>query len=431
MIQPSTLPGMMELLPEDQMVFDTIKRRIEDVFIKNAFFSIDTPAIEKLDVLLSKGGGETSKQVYRIDSSKKNQGLRFDLTVPLAKYVSMYMQDLAFPFRRYQIAKVYRGERNQKGRYKEFYQCDIDIIGNEKLSLYNDAEIVKCMYEALKSIDVPDFEFQFNNRKILNGYFSYLGIEDFESCLRIIDKLDKIGIDNVKEELSKLNLDDEKIDSILNFLKIDGTNLEIIEKLESLNIDNELFVCGLEELKFVYDDILSLGVSPDNIKINLSITRGLDYYTGSVFETFFKEYREIGSICSGGRYDNLANNFTRSKLPGVGMSIGLTRLFYQLQELNLVKGQQTNFDCIIIPMKGYEKNAVKLMKDLRSSSVRCMSYLEDDKLKKKFNYADKLSVKYVIIIGQDEVERNKFTLRNMENGNQELLELNQIIEKLK
>ena len=431
MIQPSTLPGMMELLPEDQMVFDTIKRRIEDVFIKNAFFSIDTPAIEKLDVLLSKGGGETSKQVYRIDSSKKNQGLRFDLTVPLAKYVSMYMQDLAFPFRRYQIAKVYRGERNQKGRYKEFYQCDIDIIGNEKLSLYNDAEIVKCMYEALKSIDVPDFEFQFNNRKLLNGYFSDLGIEDFESCLRIIDKLDKIGIDNVKEELSKINLDDEKIDSILSFLKIDGTNQEIIEKLESLNIDNELFVCGLEELKFVYEDILSLGVSPDNIKINLSITRGLDYYTGSVFETFFKEYREIGSICSGGRYDSLANNFTKSKLPGVGMSIGLTRLFYQLQELNLVKGQQTNFDCIIIPMKGYEKNAVKLMKDLRSSSVRCMSYLEDDKLKKKFNYADKLSVKYVIIIGQDEVEQNKFTLRNMENGNQELLELNQIIEKLK
>ena len=431
MIQPSTLPGMMELLPEDQMVFDTIKRIIVDVFIKNAFFSIDTPAIEKLDVLLSKGGGETSKQVYRIDSSKKNQGLRFDLTVPLAKYVSMYMQDLAFPFRRYQIAKVYRGERNQKGRYKEFYQCDIDIIGNEKLSLYNDAEIVKCMYEALKSIDVPDFEFQFNNRKILNGYFSYLGIEDFESCLRIIDKLDKIGIDNVKEELSKLNLDNEKIDSILNFLQIDGTNQEIIEKLESLNIDNELFVCGLEELKFVYDDILSLGVSPDNIKINLSITRGLDYYTGSVFETFFKEYREIGSICSGGRYDSLANNFTKSKLPGVGMSIGLTRLFYQLQELNLVKGQQNNFDCIIIPMKGYEKNAVKLMNDLRSSSVRCMSYLEDDKLKKKFNYADKLSVKYVIIIGQDEVEQNKFTLRNMENGNQELLELNQIIEKLK
>lgn len=431
MIQPSTLPGMMELLPEDQMVFDTIKRRIEDVFIKNAFFSIDTPAIEKLDVLLSKGGGETSKQVYRIDSSKKNQGLRFDLTVPLAKYVSMYMQDLAFPFRRYQIAKVYRGERNQKGRYKEFYQCDIDIIGNEKLSLYNDAEIVKCMYEALKSIDVPDFEIQFNNRKLLNGYFSDLGIEDFESCLRIIDKLDKIGIDNVKEELSKINLDDEKIDSILSFLKIDGTNQEIIEKLESLNIDNELFACGLEELKFVYEDILSLGVSPDNIKINLSITRGLDYYTGSVFETFFKEYREIGSICSGGRYDSLANNFTKSKLPGVGMSIGLTRLFYQLQELNLVKGQQTNFDCIIIPMKGYEKNAVKLMKDLRSSSIRCMSYLEDDKLKKKFNYADKLSVKYVIIIGQDEVEQNKFTLRNMENGNQELLELNQIIEKLK
>lgn len=431
MIQPSTLPGMMELLPEDQLVFDTIKRKIEDVFIKNAFFSIDTPAIEKLDVLLSKGGGETSKQVFRIDNSKKNQGLRFDLTVPLAKYVSMYMQDLAFPFRRYQIAKVYRGERNQKGRYKEFYQCDIDIIGNEKLSLYNDAEIVKCMYEALKSIDVPEFEFQFNNRKILNGYFSYLGIDDFESCLRVIDKLDKIGIDNVKEELSKINLDASKIDTLLKFLEIDGTNQEIIEKLESLNIDNELFTCGVNELKFVYQDILSLGVNPENIKINLSITRGLDYYTGSVFETFFKDYPEIGSICSGGRYDSLANNFTKSKLPGVGMSIGLTRLFYKLQELNLVKGKQTNFDCIIIPMQGYEKNAVKLMNDLRNSSVKCMSYLEDDKLKKKFNYADKLSVKYVIIIGQDEVEQNKFTLRNMENGNQELLELNEIIEKLK
>ena len=372
MIQPSTLPGMMELLPEDQLVFDTIKRKIEDVFIKNAFFSIDTPAIEKLDVLLSKGGGETSKQVFRIDNSKKNQGLRFDLTVPLAKYVSMYMQDLAFPFRRYQIAKVYRGERNQKGRYKEFYQCDIDIIGNEKLSLYNDAEIVKCMYEALKSIDVPEFEFQFNNRKILNGYFSYLGIDDFESCLRVIDKLDKIGIDNVKEELSKINLDASKIDTLLKFLEIDGTNQEIIEKLESLNIDNELFTCGVNELKFVYQDILSLGVNPENIKINLSITRGLDYYTGSVFETFFKDYPEIGSICSGGRYDSLANNFTKSKLPGVGMSIGLTRLFYQLQELNLVKGKQTNFDCIIIPMKGYEKNAVKLMNDLRNSSVKCM-----------------------------------------------------------
>ena len=431
MIQPSTLPGMMELLPEDQLVFDTIKRKIEDVFIKNAFFSIDTPAIEKLDVLLSKGGGETSKQVFRIDNSKKNQGLRFDLTVPLAKYVSMYMQDLAFPFRRYQIAKVYRGERNQKGSYKEFYQCDIDIIGNEKLSLYNDAEIVKCMYEALKSIDVPEFEFQFNNRKILNGYFSYLGIDDFESCLRVIDKLDKIGIDNVKEELSKINLDASKIDTLLKFLEIDGTNQEIIEKLESLNIDNELFTCGVNELKFVYQDILSLGVNPENIKINLSITRGLDYYTGSVFETFFKDYPEIGSICSGGRYDSLANNFTKSKLPGVGMSIGLTRLFYQLQELNLVKGKQTNFDCIIIPMKGYEKNAVKLMNDLRNSSVKCMIYLEDDKLKQKFNYADKLSVKYVIIIGQDEVEQNKFTLRNMENGNQELLELNEIIEKLK
>ena len=431
MIQPSTLPGMMELLPEDQLVFDTIKRKIEDVFIENAFLSIDTPAIEKLDVLLSKGGGETSKQVYRIDNSKKNQGLRFDLTVPLAKYVSMYMQDLAFPFRRYQIGKVYRGERNQKGRYKEFYQCDIDIIGNEKLSLYNDAEILKCMYQALKAIEVPDFEFQFNNRKLLNGYFSYLGIEDFESCLRIIDKLDKIGKESVKEELSKLDLTDENINSIVKFLEIDGTNTEIIEKLESMNIDSELFVNGLNEFKFVYEDILSLGVNEDNIRINLSITRGLDYYTGSVFETFFKEYREIGSICSGGRYDNLANNFTKSKLPGVGMSIGLTRLFYQLQELNLVKVQHSNFDCFIIPMKGFEKNAVKLMNDLRNSSVKCMSYLEDDKLKKKFNYADKLSVKYVIIIGQDEVKQNKFTLRNMENGNQELLELNHIIEKLK
>ncbi len=431
MIQPSTLPGMMELLPEDQVIFDDIKRKIEDVFLKNAFFPIDTPAIEKLDILLAKGGGETSKQVYKIDSSKKNQGLRFDLTVPLAKYVAMYMQDLAFPFRRYQIAKVYRGERNQKGRYKEFYQCDIDIIGNDKLSLYNDCEVVKCMYDALKSIDIPEFEFQFNNRKLLNGYFSNLGIEDFESCLRIIDKLDKIGLENVKKELSELNIDDEKIDSLIEFLQIKGSNEKIIEKLKSLNIDNDLFNTGLYELEFVYKKVIELGVKEDNIRINLSITRGLDYYTGSVFETFFKEYREIGSICSGGRYDNLADNFTKSKFPGVGMSIGLTRLFYQLQQLELVNKYKSNFDCIIIPMKGFEDNALKLMNELRSESVKCMSYLEDDKLKKKFNYADKLSVKYVIIIGQDEVEQNKFTLRNMESGNQELLNLDEIIENLK
>ncbi|WP_297813633.1 histidine--tRNA ligase [uncultured Finegoldia sp.] len=431
MIQPSTLPGMMELLPEEQLVFDKIKRQIEDVFIQNSFFGIDTPAIEKLDILLSKGGGETSKQVYKIDSSKKNQGLRFDLTVPLAKYVSLYMQDIAFPFRRYQIAKVYRGERNQKGRYKEFYQCDIDIIGHEKLSLFNDAEIVKCMFEALKKINIPDFEFHYNNRKLLNGYFSYLGIKDFESCLRIIDKLDKIGLDLVKEELSKICLDNNKIEAILKFLNINGNNKEIIEKLESLKIDDELFTIGLYELKFVYENILSLGVNEDNIKINLSITRGLDYYTGSVFETFLKDYREIGSICSGGRYDNLASNFTKSNLPGVGMSIGLTRLFYQLQELGLIQNQKYNLDCIIIPMEGFENNAVKLMNDLRKSSIKCMSYLENDKLKKKFNYADKLSVKYVIIIGQDEVEHNKFTLRDMKSGEQKLLSLDEIINNLK
>lgn len=430
MINPSTLAGMMELLPEDQIVFEKFKNSIEKTFVNNMFLPIDTPAIEKLDVLLSKGGGETSKQVYRIDNSKKDQGLRFDLTVPLAKYVSLYNQDLNFPFRRYQIGKVYRGERNQKGRYKEFYQCDIDIIGKDNLSLYNDAEVIKCMYDALKKMEIPEFQFQINNRKILSGFLKSLEISDGESVLRNIDKLDKIGLDGVKEELSKIGIDSSSIDKIVDFIKIDGSNQEIISSLEDFGISDDLFNQGLDEIKFVLEVLKTYKIDEDNIKINLSITRGLDYYTGTVVETFLVDYKYIGSICSGGRYENLAENFSKSKYPGVGLSIGLTRLYYLLQELSLVADRKLINGVLVIPMDGFESYAIALVEKLRKDNVRSMAYLEKAKLKKKFNFADKLSVKYAIIVGEDEIKTQEFSLRDMLTGEQEKLSYEKILEKL-
>ncbi|MDY6065350.1 MAG: histidine--tRNA ligase [Finegoldia sp.] len=430
MINPSTLAGMMELLPEDQIVFDNLKKRIENTFINNFFLPIDTPAIEKLDVLLSKGGGETSKQVYRIDNSKKDQGLRFDLTVPLAKYVAMYNQDLSFPFRRYQIGKVYRGERNQKGRYKEFYQCDIDIIGKDTLSLYNDSEVIKCMYDALSSLNIPDFQFQINNRKLLSGFLESLNITDSDTVLRTIDKIDKIGLESVKEELIKLGIDETSSDKVLSFIEIDGSNEQILSELEGLEINNDLFNEGLDEIKFVLDSLKAYKIGEESIKINLSITRGLDYYTGTVVETFLKDYKYIGSICSGGRYENLAENFSKSKYPGVGLSIGLTRLYYLLADLGLSADKKVMDGVLVIPMEGFEDEALNLVEKLRRDKIRSMAYLEKAKLKKKFSYADKLSVKYAIIIGEDEAKTKEYSLRDMVTGDQERLAYEKILEKL-
>lgn len=430
-IQPSILPGMMELLPEDQVVFNRMKDIIEGTFKKYAFLPIDTPVMEKEEILLAKGGGETSKQVYSLQKGDTKIGLRFDLTVPLARYVAQRYNDLNFPFRRYHIGKVYRGERNQRGRYREFYQCDVDIIGSDRLSIYNDAEIPSVMAEIFYKLGLDDFLYLYNNRKVLNGFFEYLGIDDFVSTLRAIDKIDKIGMDNVKKELSDNGISTEAIDKLMEFIFVEGDNSDTINYLKGLNIDNELFKEGLEELESVYSNMIEFGVNEKNIKIKLSITRGLDYYTGSVYETILPGHEDLGSICSGGRYDDLAGNYSKQKFPGVGLSIGLTRLFYQLKEADLIKIEDMNpIDAIILPMKGYEDKAVALLTKLRKNDKMVQAYMEGGKLKKQFNYADKLNIPYVIVIGESEVENNNYTLRNMKTGEQESVDLEYLYKNL-
>lgn len=431
-VKPSILPGFMELLPSDQILFNQMMDTIRNSYEKFGFLPIDTPVIEKSEVLLAKGGGDTEKQIYRFEKGNTDLSLRFDLTVPLARYVSQHISELNFPFRRYQIGKVYRGERNQKGRFREFYQCDIDIIGNQKLDIINDAEIPSVIYSTFKELGFDSFTIKINNRKILNGFFKHLNIDDSAEVLRAIDKIDKIGLKGVLKELSEIGLDDRNINEIIEFMQIQGTNTEILHTLKEMNIDNEIFLLGLEELNSVIDNVGYFGVPEENLKIDLTIARGLDYYTGTVYETFLDEYPSIGSICSGGRYDNLAEYYTKQKLPGVGISIGLTRLFYQFKEANIIKNNKNNLtDVLIIPMEGCVKEGIKIGNILRSSNINTQIYLEDGKVGKKFNYADKLDIPYVIIIGTEEVKNEKVTLRNMKTGEQTMYSIDEVIEIIK
>ena len=336
--EPRTLPGFMELLPSEQILFDQMRKTIEDSYKTFGFLPIDTPIIELSEVLLAKAGGETEKQIYRFNKGDTDLSLRFDLTVPLAKYVAKNYGSLSFPFRRYQIGKVYRGERAQKGRYREFYQCDIDIIGDETLDIINDAELPAVIATTFRRLGFDEFTIKINNRKILNGLYESINqTEKSVDIMRIIDKIDKIGDQAVMEELAKIEVPEESINKIMQFIKIDGTTDEKLQKLQSLGIENDTYKLGVEELGDVVKYIRLFGIEDKNFVIDLSIARGLDYYTGTVYETFLNGYRELGSVCSGGRYENLAQNYTDKKLPGVGISIGLTRLFYKLNELNLIK----------------------------------------------------------------------------------------------
>lgn len=429
-VKPQTIAGVMELLPEDQLAFDYIKNIIEKTFLSYQFLPIDTPAIEKNDILFAKGGGETEKQIFGIDSSKKDMSLRFDLTVPLARYVSEHFSDLNFPFKRYQIAKVYRGERNQKGRYKEFYQCDIDIIGNNSLSIHNDALLPKVIYEIFQKLDFNGIKFHINNRKLLNGFFESLEISDKEEVLRTIDKKAKIGEENTKELLVKI-CGEEKADKLMELINNKRENKELLTYLESLNL-NDNYKIGLDELKEVYDYMIKFGIDDDSIIIDLSITRGLDYYTSTVYETFLDGYESIGSVCSGGRYENLAGNFSKQNLPGVGLSIGLTRLFYQFQQLGLVEKYKNKFtDCLVIPMdEKLNFYAIDIANKLKEQGLKVDIYLEDGKFKKKINYADKIGVKKVLIIGQEEYENKMVSVKNMEDGKQVSVKVEEIREYL-
>jgi len=431
-VKPSILPGFMELTPQDQILFNKMMDTIRANYEKFGFLPIDTPLIEKAEVLLAKGGGETEKQIYRFQKGDTDMALRFDLTVPLARYVAQHYSELSFPFRRYHIGKVYRGERNQKGRFREFYQCDIDIIGNGTLDIVNDAELPSIIYSTFKELGFDAFTIKINNRKVLNGFLKSLNIEDSTYVLRAIDKLDKIGVEGVEKELNNLNLEDNIINSIKEFISIDGTNKEIIERLEKLDIDNEVFKVGLEELKTVVKYIGLFGVPEGNYKIDLSIARGLDYYTGTVYETFLNDYPSIGSICSGGRYDNLATYYTKQKLPGVGVSIGLTRLFYQLKEANLIKSEDSSLTkALVIPMEGCLEKGIEIINRLREEGIFSQIYLEKGKISKKFSYADKLGIPYVIVVGQDEIEKGEYTLRDMKTGEQQSMCVEELINKLK
>lgn len=432
-IEPRTLPGFMELLPKEQILFNKMKEKIQKSYEKFGFLPIDTPIIEMSDVLLAKAGGETEKQIYRFQKGDNDLALRFDLTVPLAKYVTEYYNDLSFPFRRYQIGKVYRGERPQKGRFREFYQCDIDIIGDGELSIINDAEMPAVIYSTIKDLGFEDFTICINNRKLLSGLFKELDLEEKSvDIMRIIDKIEKIGKENVIECLKDLQLNENQINDIMNFIEISGTTEEKIDSLEKLNYTNEIFNEGLEELKQVVKYVEVFGVPDSNFKVDLTIARGLDYYTGTVYETFLNEYRELGSVCSGGRYDNLAEYYTDKKLPGVGISIGLTRLFYKLNELNALKEEQNSIaKVLVVSMVEDNSKALEVATALRNKNINAEVYLENKKIKAKFKYADRLAIPYVIVIGEDEIANNIVTLKNMQTGEQETLKIEEVIKKIK
>lgn len=419
-VEPRTLPGFMELLPQEQILFNQIQDKIKNTYEKFGFLPLDTPIVEDSNVLLAKAGGETEKQVYRFSKGKSDLSLRFDLTVPLAKYVAKNYGELAFPFRRYQIGKVYRGERQQKGRFREFYQCDIDIIGDGNLSIINDAELPLIIYNIFKELGFEKFTININNRKILNGLFEELELTKLGTdILRIIDKIEKIGKENVIKELEEFKITKEKISKIIDFIEIQGSNDEKLNKLKSFNFKNEIFANGVQELEDVVKYMRAFGMQENNFKIELTIARGLDYYTGTVYETFLDDYKSLGSVCSGGRYENLAEYYTDKKLPGVGISIGLTRLFYQLNEIKLIEAKKKSIaDVLIISITNNFEYVAKVANKFRNKGKNVQIYYEDKKIKNKFKYADKLQIPYTIVIGEDEEKLNTYTIKNMITGEQ-------------
>ena len=431
-IKPKTLPGFMELLPNEQILFNKMKDTINNTYESFGFLPLDTPIIEDANILLAKAGGETEKQIYRFMKGENDLALRFDLTVPLAKYVTEYYDKLTFPFKRYQIGKVYRGEKPQRGRYREFYQCDVDIIGDGELSVLYDAELASVIYKTFLNLGFNDFTISINNRKILNGLFEGLNVkENSVDILRIIDKIDKIGPDKVKKELCEL-ISEEKVNTIMSFISISGSNDEKIKALENMNISNVTWNNGLNELKEVVKFIRLFMVPKENFQIDLTIARGLDYYTGTVYETFLNKYRNLGSVCSGGRYDNLTEYYSKRKMPGVGISIGLSRLFFQLTDNNIISTEnQSISDILVISMDNNYEVASKIASTIRENGLNAQVDFENKKLAKKFKYADKLKVKYVIVIGEDEIKDNVISLKNMETGEQRRLHLEDSIEIIK
>ena len=406
-ITPRTLSGFMELLPAPQQQLERMMDILRKTYALYGFTPLDTPVIEASEVLLAKGGGETEKQIYRFQKGDADLALRFDLTVPLAKYVALHGGDLSFPFRRYQIGKVYRGERAQRGRFREFYQADIDIIGDGKLDIANEAEIPSIIYQTFTRLGLKRCQIRGNNRKILNGFYAMLGLtEQSGDIMRTVDKLDKIGPDKVRGLLTgELGLTEAAAGDILRFIAITGSNQEVLTALEGYRGRNEVFDAGLTELETVVKYLAAFGVPEENFAVDLTIARGLDYYTGTVYETTLLDHPEIGSVCSGGRYDNLAEYYTDRQLPGVGISIGLTRLFYVLGEQGMLNPQLPTApaDVLILPMTEDLSAAISLATQLRQAGIRTQLQAERKKFKQKLSYADKLRIPYAVFLGEDEI----------------------------
>ena len=434
-IKPKILPGFMELLPKEQIAFNQMKRTIVSTYESFGFLPMDTPVMESSEILLAKAGGDTEKQIYRFEKGDTDLCLRFDLTVPFARFVAQNQNVLTFPFKRYQIGKVYRGERPQKGRFREFYQCDVDIVGNEKLDIIYDAEIGAVIISALKNLEIPPFVMHISNRKLLSGLLQHLGATDKAvEVLRIIDKLDKVGGGKMVGMLLEAGVSMPVANTILGFCTITGKNAEVIKNLKNFGVENEMFQEGIKEIEEVSQNLLAFGISEENFKINLAIARGLDYYTGTVFETFLLGKENLGSIASGGRYDNLAGNYTEKNLPGVGIAIGLTRLYDVLRAEGLLSPslQTTVSKALVVPMDSAQKQyAIKVGSALRTAGIKTEVYFEDTKFKNKMQYANKSGIEYAIILGEEEMKTGQITFKNLLAHTQETLPLEKAVELLK
>jgi histidyl-tRNA synthetase len=430
-VKPKILSGFMELSPADQILFNSMLDKIRSTYELFGFAPVETPAIELSEILFAKGGGETEQEVYRFERGNKDIALRYDLTVPTARYVAQYENDLPLPFRRYAIGKVWRAERAQAGRFREFYQCDIDIIGSD--SVLYDAEVPSVIYSTMKALGFTDFTIRVNNRKTLNGLFEELGAGDNSvQIMRIVDKIEKIGEDEVRKQLADVGMNTDSVDRLIDFLKIEGTPDEVISGLRRLDVSNDTFKTGVEELSTVVTAMREFGVPDENFKVDLAIARGLDYYTGTVYETILNDHRNVGSVCSGGRYDNLASHYTKTSLPGVGISIGLTRLFYKLREAGVVQsGPATPAKVLLCPIDDAGRvEAIELSSILREAGVSTQVYLEPAKINKQMRYADRLKVPNVVVIGQIEVDTGQYQLKNMTTGEQKALDRSSLIEAL-
>lgn len=424
LITPRKVQGFWELMPNEQIIFDCLLDKLKQVFKQNCFVPLDTPVLEHSEALLAKSGGDTDKEVYRFTKGDTDLCMRYDLTVPLARFVSMHQNELNFPFKRYQIGKVYRGERPQKGRFREFYQCDADIIGCEELPLIADSECISLFDQCFKALNL-EVEIEISNRKILSGFIQDINQdENSSSILTVLDKLEKIPEYEAKNLLSEIGLNSSDCEKIIKLAKNNGKIDEISKNLRNFS-KNDLFQEGLNELEATDKYLKLMGV--ENVKYNLMIIRGHDYYTGSVFEGFLKDSRI--AVGGGGRFDNLCGYFSDKKMPGVGMSVGITRLF-DLMSKDFQKNSN-DIECAIVTFDDTFDAGISLTSSLRKDGIKAENFYANKSFKSKMKEANRRQTKFVLILGEEEVSSKIYTLKNMITGEQEKLELEKIVEKIK